>query len=166
MNFARRGAHPIYRNRGTGEFHPLGNLDPLLNALVGRNDEVATLANAELADYGDVRAAQNAKDLALCAALVRYARNVYQGAIAMHPFRRFAGRQEDIAVHALYGSVRNQKPESIAMNGKPSRGIFGIRAHRHEMTGAQFDQQSLLRQPVEHVFQRIPLSAIYPQLAD
>ena len=61
---ARRHAHAVGEVRRARNLHALRNLDPLLNALVGRNHEVAALADAELADHGHVRAAQNADDFA------------------------------------------------------------------------------------------------------
>ena len=61
----RRSAHAIDRHLPRGQRHVFGNLDPLADAFVVRNHEIARATDAELADHGEMGAAQHAHDLAV-----------------------------------------------------------------------------------------------------
>jgi hypothetical protein len=98
------------------QFHALGNFDPLPNAIVGRHNEIAALASAELTDNSDVRTTEYPDDLAFGAALVSQARDVDERTIPMHAFRGFVGRKKYIALHMFEGLVGNQKSEAVTVN--------------------------------------------------
>jgi hypothetical protein len=52
------------------DLHACGNVDPLADAVIMRDDVRAALTHLKLADHGRVRAPQNLDDLAVGAAIV------------------------------------------------------------------------------------------------
>src|SRR5437764_15491761 len=53
---------------GLGQLHAVGNFDPLLDALILRDDVLAAASDAELADDGDMGAFEDLDDFAVGAA--------------------------------------------------------------------------------------------------
>ena len=95
--FGRRDADAVDRGAGGRELHALGDLDPLLDALVVRHHVLAAPADVEFADHGGVGALEHLDDLAIGAAVGLDARDAHHHAVAVHGlFGRF-GRNEDVA---------------------------------------------------------------------
>jgi hypothetical protein len=77
---------------GGRKFHALGDLDPLLDAVVVRAPRTAAAADAEFADHRGVGALQHLDDLAIGAAAGLDARDAHHHAVAVHGlFGRFGG---------------------------------------------------------------------------
>ncbi len=99
------------RGRGlAGDFQPVGDLDPLLDAVVVGDDEVAVAAGAELADHGGVGALEDADDFAVGAAVAAGVRDADHDAVAVHGRVGDAGRDEEIAAEAWRGDSGMTKP--------------------------------------------------------
>ena len=73
---------------GARHFHPLGNVDPLLQAVVKRDHVLAALAEAEFAHHGGVRPLQDLDDLAVGPPAGLDARDPHDHAVAMHRLAR------------------------------------------------------------------------------
>ena len=72
LYLADRSANAIDRRLMAGDFHPFGDFDPLLDALVRRNNEIALALDAKFADNRCVRSPENADDFALGPAIVAH----------------------------------------------------------------------------------------------
>ncbi len=73
------------------------------------------LADAELADHGEVRAPQHLDDFAIGSPAGFDAGDADQHAIAVHGFLGRIGRQEDVALNAFDGMIGDQETVAIAM---------------------------------------------------
>ena len=87
----RRGPDPVRRHVPWGNLESFGDLNPLLDALVGRDHKIAASFDTKLAHDSRVRPAKNPNNLALGAPLPAQARDMDQQAVAMHPLFRFLG---------------------------------------------------------------------------
>ena len=99
-----------------GDGHVFGNLDPLGQALIVRNDEHAAAIDAELADHGGMRALEDFDDLAFGAPVGPGVRDARDGAVAVHGAARAVAADIEIARNARDGVVGNQKSVAVAMD--------------------------------------------------
>src|SRR5579863_9224778 len=104
--------------------HVLGNLDPVLDALVVRDDEEALAGDAEFADYRRVSPAQNPDDLAVGLAVALDAEDVDDGAVAVHGAGRLTFGQEDVAAETFNGAVGNQEAVAVAVQADAAGGVL------------------------------------------
>ena len=159
VDLAWLGADTIGRRGDLRQFHAVGNFNPLLDTLIGRDHIVAALLDAELANHCYMGALEDADDFTLRPALIRNAGDVDQGAIAVHKLRALARRQEDIALDVGDGFVGNEETKAVAMNGDAAGNVFGIVADGDEVAGAQFDQGAFIAETVERLFELIAVLA-------
>ncbi len=90
-----------------------------------------------------------------------------QRTIPMHAFFGLVRRQKDISSAGLAGSgIGKEKAEAVAVNGKASGQIVRFGSGGNEVTGAQFNEQTLFREAVESVFESIAIFADKFQFAD
>ena len=160
FNGAWGGTDAIRRFMDGRNFHAFRNFQPLLNAVVGRDDEVAAVFDAKLANDGDVCAAEDFGDLTFGTTLPpAQAGDADDGAVAMHQFAGFVGREKDIAGDVGKGLVRDEKAEAVAMDGDAADGIFAVTANGDEMAGAEFDELAFFRETVERFFESVTIFA-------
>src|SRR5713101_3618059 len=107
---------------GGGNFHALGDLDPLLNALVVRGDEVPRAPDMEFADHGGMGPRQHLENFSIGAAIGLDAGDPHQGAVAVHGAARGTGGDVDIALDAFDGTIRNQEAVAVAMHVEAAGG--------------------------------------------
>ncbi len=163
----RKIAYPVSRCVMRRFLQSLGDGDPLLNAVIGRNHEIAPLAYAKFADHRNMRALKNAHDLAFCPALARQTGDVDECAVAVHALGGFRRRQENIASDAFWrGRIGYQKSEAVTMHREPSCHVLGIGPGGQKVAGPQFDQQALIAQAIERVFESVTIFTLQAQLAD
>ena len=159
-NGARGGTDAVGRFVNGRDLHAFGNFEPLLNAVIGRDDEVAAVFDAELANDGDVCAAEDFGDLAFGTTLPpAQAGDADDGAVAMHQFAGFVGREKDIAGDVGKGLVGDEKAEAVAMDGDATDGVFAVAANGDDMAGAEFDELAFFREPVERLFESVTIFA-------
>ena len=82
--FGGGGADAVVGGRLAGEFEPVGDLDPLLDAGLAGDDVVGVAAGAELADDGGVGALEDLDDFAFGAAIAAGVGDAGQHAVAVH----------------------------------------------------------------------------------
>src|ERR1019366_2429999 len=101
IHLARGHPDAVHRGGPGGrEFHAVGDLDPLVDPVVGGHHVAAAAADFELADHGGVSALQHLDDIAVGAAAGLDARDAHDHAVAVHGLLgRFRG-DEDVAVDA------------------------------------------------------------------
>ena len=97
------------------ERHPVRNLDPLPDAVVVRDHEVAVAANAELAHNRRMRALEHAQDLAVRAAVRFDAADARHHAIAVHGAPGVFLGNVDVALQAGDRHIRRDEGEAVAM---------------------------------------------------
>ena len=93
-----------------GKFHALGNLDPLVDAVVLRHHVLAAPADAEFAHHGGMGALQHLDDFAIGAPAGFDARDAHQHAVAVHGLLAPIGRNEDVAWMPSMGRSEIRKP--------------------------------------------------------
>ena len=164
MHFPQGNTDSINTWAGRWKLHAFGNLDPLLDAVVRGDHEVAAPFNLEFADHPDVSTTKNANDSAFCPALAALAQNLYQRPVTVHALLGLGRRQENVGVNFPCECIGNKKPETIPMNRQAARDEFRVAAHSDEMTRAQFDQQPFVGQTIQRVFERVSILACQAQL--
>ena len=98
FHFGRGHADAIVRGSGGGrEFHAVGNIDPLLYAVVGGHHVTAAAADFEFADHGGVGALQHLDDVTIGAAAGLDAGDADDHAVAVHRLFGVFRRDENVA---------------------------------------------------------------------
>ncbi len=166
LELPRLYSHPIDRATLRRQFHSLRNRDPLLDPIVGRHHKVASFADAKFADDGEVSASQNADQLSFRPAFAAAPRDVYECAIAVHCLFCLGRRQKDVFARRAADGIRNQKPESVPVDRYSAHQVIRVPASRDKVTGTEFNQEPFFRQPVERIFERIPIFSREPQFFD
>ena len=146
------------RSQGRGrKFHAFGNVDPLIDALVVRNDVGAAFAETKFADDGEMGAAQDFDDFTVGAAIALNARYVDHHAVPMHGGLGGLARDVDIAAQAFDGTVGDEEAVTIAMHIEPADGVLARETRGDEMAGADLHQVASAGQAIEggiHLFAR------------
>jgi hypothetical protein len=168
LELAWSSTYAIDRSSFDGRnFHAFGNFNPLLDTLIRRDDIVAAFFDAKLADHGDVSAAEDTNDFALCPALATAtAGDLDEGAVTVHAFGGFGRREKDVTLNSGDGLIWNKKAKTIAMNREAASQIFGVATDGDKMTGAKFDKLAFFAEPVKGVFERIAVLSLQAQFLD
>ena len=136
----RLHADAVDRRAGGRELHPLGDLDPLLDAVVVRDHVLAAAPDAEFAHHRGMGALEHLDNLAIRAAVRFDARDADHHAVAVHGrFRGFA-RDENVSRNAFHGPVGNQESVTVPVHVEPSHREFAAAGGDGVMPGAQLDQ--------------------------
>src|SRR5262249_4685843 len=98
---APSNADAVHSRTGRRNFHTLGDVDPLLDALVLRLHVAAAPADVELADDGGMGTPQHLDHVPVGASIGFDACDTDHHAIAMHRLLRFLGRQENVTLDAF-----------------------------------------------------------------
>ena len=158
FHIQRASAHPMHGFALGWQGHlteslAVGNLDPLPDAVVVRDHEVAVAANAELAHHRRVRALEHAQNLAMRAAIRFDAADPSHHAIAVHGPRGVFLGNVNVALEAAFdagdGDIRRDEGEAVAMNAEASGGEFAAGAGRDILPRSRFYDRSACRQPVK-----------------
>ncbi len=162
LNSRGSDAHAIDRAAIRRQFHSFRDGNPLLDPVVGRNNKVAAFADAKLAHDSDMGAPEDTDQFPFRSAFRAPPCDMHQSAIAVHTFRCFVRRQKDVLRRGTADRIGDQKAEAIPMNRQAAGQVVRVCSRHDKMTGAEFDQKSFFRQPVERVFERIPILAGEP----
>lgn len=147
------------------DFHSCGNLDPLANLLIVGDDKVAAIGDAELADHDLVGALEDAVDLATDAAIGANATKADQDTIAMHSALRAVLIDEDVAFHAGWFDVEDDKAEAIAVHAQGAGGELAGLAGELEGVAAELNQQPFGGQTLDPAFDFLSADALGAELA-
>ncbi len=153
-------AHAVDGHLAGGERHVFGDLDPLADALVMGNDEIARAPDAELADHGEMGAAQHAHDLAIGLAIVLDAGDPRDDAIPVHRAGGGLLGDVDVAAQAGNGDFRNHEAVAVAVHVEASHGEFAADAGGGVMPGACFDNIAALGQAIQLGFNLLAGGAV------
>src|SRR5450759_4522027 len=110
MHFHRASAHAVYGHSAGGDRHSLRNLDPLADALVVRDHEIAAAAHAELAHDAGVRPFQHLHDFAVGTPVALQALDADRHAVPVHGPLGVLLAQVDVAFQAGHGLFRSHEP--------------------------------------------------------
>ncbi len=149
FHFNGPGADAVKAGGGGGKGHVFRDLDPLADAVVVGDDEVARAADAELADDGGMGALKDAQDLAMGAAVGLDAADVDHHAIAMHGAAGVLLGNVNVAAEAGDGNVGSDEGETVAMDVEASGGELAAGTRRDIMTGSGFHDLAARGQAIE-----------------
>ena len=122
-----------------------------LNLLVMGHDKIAALANSELADHGEVSAAQNltispsARPSLSMLAMWMTTRSPCMAVCAD------SRGDVDIAAHAFNGMVGNQESVAIAMHVQAADAYSRLKRAATKWPGADFDDFAAFDQAIERL---------------
>ena len=165
-DFDRLGADAVDLPQVAGDLHALGNLDPVLNALVVRHDGRAAPRDAELADDGGMRALEDAQDFAVGAAVGLDARDAHHDAVAVHGLAGGIGGDEDIAGNAFNGAVRDEEAVAVAVHAQPAGRVLAAAPGGDVMAAAQLDDVAARGQARQGGLERSAVPTARAEFAD
>ena len=149
-----------------GQFHALGDVDPLIDSLVVRNDIRAAFTDLELADHREMSAPQDLDNLAVSPAIALDARDMDYYAVAVHSGLRGIAWDVDIAAKSFDGTVGNEEAVPVAMHIQAADGVLAAEAGGYEMAGAHFHQVATLGQAIQRGIHIVARCTARPEFAD
>ena len=139
----RLHADAVHGRTGRRKLHALGNLDPLLDAIVVRHHVLAAPTDAELADH---RGCARFRTLTISPSARPPgldARNPHHHAVAVHSLFGGLGRDEDVALNSFDGPVGNQKAVAVVVHVQAAR----PRTRGCGRSTAKWPERSSIRSP-------------------
>src|SRR5262249_26586526 len=127
-NLNRFDSDTMYRLSGFRNLHAFRNLNPLLDTFIVRLHIAAVPADVKLSNDGDMCTLEDADNLAVGATVCLYVQYASEYAVAVHCFFGRFRRDEEIALHPLYGIIRDYKAVPVSVHVQAADDILAAGA--------------------------------------